>query len=219
MRKEIFTLATTYAVRALTYSTFLCFLLCIVACTKDNNKPSNPEPTPAAKQLSISNLKDLSSVQPVTIKDVGVIRGVVISDANSQNVDDNKVLFLQEGSNQDGMMLALQMDHNFKVNDSLEIEVSGLILTRLKGAVVMQNVPNSLVRKLGVGKITPRETSLSELQVNKADWEGSLVRIKACELISDNGKYNTTLTIRDGNTTVVTTIFEKATFNGQTNTW
>jgi hypothetical protein len=214
MREETFTLAMTRAVRYLICSTILFFLLSIGACTKDN-KPLNPKPTPAAKQLSISDLKNLSSAQPVTIKDVGVIRGVVISDGNSQNVDDNKVLFLQEGSNQEGIMLTLQMDHNFALNDSLEIYVSGLILTRLKGAAVLENVPNNLVKKLGVGKIAPRETSLSELQVNRADWEGSVVRIKACEFISDNGKYNTTLKIRDGNSTIVSKIFEKAKFNGQ----
>ncbi len=115
------------ALRSLSGLMFLISLLSLVACTKDNKEA--PKPTVSTKQLSISYLKDLSSAQSILIKDVGVIRGVVISDASSKNIDNDETLFLQDGTNQDGIMLTLQMDHSFsKLPNGFECSIKYLFL-------------------------------------------------------------------------------------------
>lgn len=197
----------------LTTLILLFFLCSMLSCKKDKTK--GQETKPFSKQVSITYLKDLITEQPVKIKDYSVIRGVVISDASSKNVENNKTLFLQEGTNQKGIKVQLQKDHNFALNDSLEIEIFDQTLTRLNGAVVLQDVPNNLVKNLGVGKILPRETSVRELEANKKDWEGSLIRIGICELISDNGKYSENMKIKDGKAILNSRIMKDASFIGQ----
>lgn len=187
----------------------------VIACTKDEKVQESQPPPPSVKTISITDLKALSTEASVKIGDVGLIRGVVISDADSKNIDNNKTLFLQEGTNQSGIMVTLQMDHHFALNDSLEIEISHQTLSSLNGAVVLQNLPNINIKKVGVGHIAPRETSINELKANKMDWEGSLVRIKACELITDNGKYSGNMKIRDGQATLASHVVKEAKFSDQ----
>jgi hypothetical protein len=191
----------------------LCFCVwCFSSCSKETNEITTPEVKPPLDQVTIAYLKDLSSTPLVTIKDSGVIRGVVISDAAAKNIDNAKTLFIQEGSGKEGLMLRLKTDHNFKVNDSLEVEILNQTLANENGAVVMQEVPNNLVKKVGIGKIIPRETSVIELKAHKIDWEGSLVRIKAAELLSASGNYGANTLIRDGQASISAQIFEAEQF-------
>lgn len=187
----------------------------IAACTKDKKEGIGPISNPSPKQVSIAYVKGLNTEQLVKINDSGVIRGVVISDAVSKNVDDNKTLFLQDGNGKNGIMVRLKTAHNFLLNDSLEINILGQMLTTLNGTVSLQDLPNDVVKKLGAGNIVPRETSVSELEANKVNWEGSLVRIKACELISENGNYSGNMKIRDGHSTMASSISEQAKFYGK----
>ncbi|WP_222538231.1 DUF5689 domain-containing protein [Pedobacter polysacchareus] len=206
----------TYTSHLITVSILLIFLSSIASCSKDKNKIPDLIPIPPdAKQISIAAIKALSTAELVKIKDESVIRGVVISDASSKNVDNNKTLFLQEGSGKSGIMIKLKTDHNFVLNDSLEIAVFDQMVTKLNGAIVLQDVANNLVKKLGFGKIIPRVTSVRELQANKKDWEGSLVRIAPCELTSDNGNYSGKMKIRDGKMTLASYVHEDAAFNSQ----
>lgn len=203
-----------HACRPIATSIMLIFLYSMVSCKKDKKIPEQ-ELSPPAKQILISYVKGLSTEQLVKIKDEGVIRGVVISDASSKNVDNNKTLFLQEGASGNGIMVKLQTDHNFALNDSLEINVFGQTIAKLNGAVVLQDLANDLVKKVGGGKIMPRETSVRELEAHKKDWEGSLIRISACQLVSDNGKYSGNLKITDGKARLASHIIEGAILNDQ----
>jgi hypothetical protein len=96
---------------------------CFKSFSKEKNEITTPEVKPPLDQVAIAYLKDLSSAPLVTIKHSGVIRGVVIADAAAKNIDNAKTLFIEEGSGQEGLMLRLKTNHNFKVNDSLEVEI------------------------------------------------------------------------------------------------
>ena len=139
----------------------------------------------------------------------------MISDTSSKNVDNNRTLFLQEGNGKSGLMIKLKTDHNFILNDSLEINIFDQTLTKLNGTVVLQDLANNLVKKVGVGHIIPRITTVRELQANKKDWEGSLIRVSPCELSSDNGNYSGKMKIRDGKVTLASYILADAVFNNQ----
>ncbi|MFD2286325.1 hypothetical protein GJU39_00190 [Pedobacter petrophilus] len=193
----------------------LIFMFSIVSCKKDEEKSPEPIPNPIANQITVAHLKSLITGQPVKIKEKGVIRGVVISDARSKNIDNEKTFFIQEGTGQSAIKVSLMANHSYAVNDSLEIEVLDQTLNSINGSVILQDLPNNLVKKLGVGKIIPRETSISELKANMLAWEGSLISIKACELLSTTGNYDNNLIFRDGQGTMAGLMAEKATFNGQ----
>ncbi len=202
------------ALHRVAFFSLLSFVFCIVSCKKEEKTPE-PIPVPVANQLTIAHLKSLVTGQPVKIKEKGVIRGVVISDSRSKNIDNEKTLFIQEGTGQSAIKVSLIANHNFAVNDSLEIDVLDQTLNSLNGSVILQDLQNNLVKKLGVGKIIPRETSISELKANMLAWEGSLIAIRACELFSTTGTYNNNLIIRDGQGTMAGIVAEKATLNGQ----
>lgn len=204
-----------HAGHPVTLSVLLIFIASLASCSKAKKEAQEFIPIPDAKQISISYLKALSTAEFIKIKDQGVIRGVVISDASSKNVDNNRTLFLQEGNGKSGLMIKLKTDHNFILNDSLEINIFDQTLAKLNGAVVLQDLANALVKKIGVGSIIPRITTVRALQANKKDWEGSLIRISPCELSSDNGNYSGKMKIRDGRLTLASYIMETAVFNSQ----
>lgn len=139
----------------------------MASCSKAKNEEQEFIPIPDAKQISIAYVKALSTAELIKIKDEGVIRGVVISDASSKNLENNRTLFLQEGNGKSGLMIELKAAHNFILNDSLEINIFDQTLTKLNGTVVLQDLANNLVKKVGVGHIIPRITTVRELQANK----------------------------------------------------
>ncbi|ALL06049.1 hypothetical protein AQ505_11435 [Pedobacter sp. PACM 27299] len=204
-----------YAGHPVTLSMLLIFIAIMASCSKAKNEEQEFIPIPDAKQISIAYVKALSTAELIKIKDEGVIRGVVISDASSKNLENNRTLFLQEGNGKSGLMIELKAAHNFILNDSLEINIFDQTLTKLNGTVVLQDLATNLVKKVGVGHIIPRITTVRELQANKKDWEGSLIRISPCELSSDNGNYSGKMKIRDGKVTLASYILADAVFNNQ----
>lgn len=204
-----------HAGQPITLSMLLIFIASMASCSKAKNEEQEFIPIPDAKQISIAYVKALSTAELIKIKDEGVIRGVVISDASSKNLENNRTLFLQEGNGKSGLMIELKAAHNFILNDSLEINIFDQTLTKLNGTVVLQDLANNLVKKVGVGHIIPRITTVRELQANKKDWEGSLIRVSPCELSSDNGNYSGKMKIRDGKVTLASYILADAVFNNQ----
>lgn len=204
-----------HAGHPVTISMLLIFIASMFSCSKAKKEDQVLTPIPDAKQISISYIKALSTEELIKIKEQGVIRGVVISDASSKNVDNNRTLFLQEGNGKSGLMIKLKTDHKFSLNDSLEIDIFDQTLAKLNGAVVLQDLDNGLVKKLGVGNIIPRISTVRELQANKKDWEGSLIRISPCELSSDNGNYSGKMKIRDGKLILASYIMQDAVFNNE----
>lgn len=204
-----------HAGHPVTLSMLLIFIASMASCSKAKNEEQEFIPIPDAKQISIAYVKALSTAELIKIKDEGVIRGVVISDASSKNLENNRTLFLQEGNGKSGLMIELKAAHNFTLNDSLEINIFDQTLTKLNGTVVLQDLANNLVKKVGVGHIIPRITTVRELQANKKDWEGSLIRVSPCELSSDNGNYSGKMKIRDGKVTLASYILADAVFNNQ----
>lgn len=144
-----------HAGHPVTLSVLLIFIASLASCSKAKKEAQEFIPIPDAKQISISYLKALSTAEFIKIKDQGVIRGVVISDASSKNVDNNRTLFLQEGNGKSGLMIKLKTDHNFILNDSLEINIFDQTLAKLNGAVVLQDLANALVKKQVLAALSP----------------------------------------------------------------
>ena len=112
-----------HAGHPVTLSMLLIFIASMASCSKAKNEEQEFIPITDAKQISIAYVKALSTAELIKIKDEGVIRGVVISDASSKNLENNRTLFLQEGNGKSGLMIELKAAHNFILNDSLEINI------------------------------------------------------------------------------------------------
>jgi len=88
--------------------TLLMILMTIIACKKKDGEPEPVDPLPIANRVSIAELKSSITDKAVKITTKGVIRGVVISDSYSKNVDNENTLFLQEGTGGVAIKVILQ---------------------------------------------------------------------------------------------------------------
>lgn len=162
--------------------------------------------------LSFADLKaKLTSGESVGLPKAIKIKGVVISDAGSRNIE-AKTVVLQEASDKGGIIVWFAADHGLNAGDEAEVEVSNLTLAKVNGELVIKDVPAENAVKTGTGAITPRETNTDDLIANKAAWNGTLVKLGAGAFIGGNGSYKGTLIYTDEKGTVKSTILTGAAF-------
>lgn len=179
------------------------------ACKKDNPEPKlTPVETVS---LSLEDLKKRSTGTISEANKIFKIKGIVISDKDTKNID-AKTIVLQEGNDKQGIVVNFAVNHNFSLGDELEIGVSNQKLEQVNGEIVLNAVPVDSASKKSTGTITPRTTTIADIKTNKALWNGTLVSIAANELTSTNGKYNGNLTIKDASGTITSLVSTGATF-------
>lgn len=153
----------------------------------------------------------LSAGESVTLPDAIKIKGAVISDIESKNIDAKKVV-LQEDNSKGGIILQFAENHNFIVGDEIEVIVSELTLAKVDGELTLIDIPAGNAEKIGNKTITPRETTISDVTANKEAWIGTLVKLGEGSFTGGDGKYSGTLEYADGSGSIQSTILEGATF-------
>lgn len=154
---------------------------------------------------------NLSAGESVTLPDAIKIKGAVISDNEGKNIDD-KTVVLQEDNNKGGIVLQFTENHNFIVGDEIEVIVSELTLAKVNGELTLIDIPAGNAEKTGNKTITPRETTISDVTVNKEAWAGTLVKLGAGSFTGGDGKYSGTLEYADASGAIKSTILEGAAF-------
>jgi hypothetical protein len=184
--------------------------------------PPPPPPTPVL--TSIADVKESFYVDgEATAPSGAFIRGVVISDYTNANLN-NQNLFIQDPSG--AICVRLTTSHTFQLGDSLQINVSDQSIGEFNGLLQIgssSSVPFSNAIKIGIGAISPRVTTLSQLTANMAtatdSWESSLVKITGVTISGGSGVYNagnSGLTLTDASGTFILYTANSATF-GSTN--
>lgn len=155
--------------------------------------------------INIADLKaKLTSGESVTLPKAIKVKGAVISDADSKNVD-SKTLVLQEDNDKGGIIIKFAGNHTLKVGDEAEVTVSKLTLAKENGELVVKDVPVANALKTGSKAITPRETTAAEVIANKDAWNGTLVKLGAGIFIGGSGSYTGTISYDNGTATVKST--------------
>ena len=127
------------------------------------------------------------------------IRGVVISDRTSENLDGRNV-FIQDASA--GIVVRFQSDHTFNLGDEVEVVVSNQELSEFRGLMQVNGVPNEFSVSMGAGTLpTPREATVQEILNNAEAWESTLVMIKGANL-SGNTVFSGSVNVSDGTGTI-----------------
>lgn len=127
------------------------------------------------------------------------IRGVVISDKDAGNVDARN-LFIQDETA--GIVVRFQNDHNFALNEEIEVVVSGQELSEFNGLMQVNFVNNELASSQGSGTSpTPREATVNEVLANLEAWESTLVEIKEVS-ITGGGTFAGAKDVNDGSGTI-----------------
>lgn len=183
------------------------------ACDKKDDP--DPEPAPAEViSISIEDLKKLSTATSVTIPDGRKIKGIVISDAASKNIDAESIV-LQEAADKPGIIVNFDAGHSFALGDEVEIDISKQALEQVNGEIALQHIPVAGAAKKGTGSITARETTTADIMANKTAWNGTLVSITATELTSTDGKYKGNLTVKDASGSLASAVMAGAAFENE----
>jgi endo-1,4-beta-xylanase len=168
--------------------------------------------TKAVVLITFEQLKaNLPLGESVTLPDDIKIKGVVISDSESKNID-AKTIVLQEDNGKGGIVAQFIENHSLSGGDEVEITVSKLILARVNGELTLKDIPAGNAGKVGNKTITPRETTVAEIIANKESRTGTLVKLGMGSFTGGNGKYIGTLEYVDATGSIKSAVLERATF-------
>ncbi|MEE9437739.1 MAG: DUF5689 domain-containing protein, partial [Saprospiraceae bacterium] len=124
----------------------------------------------------------------------GFIKGIVISDRNTGQVNSQNV-FLQNG--EDGILIRFSADHNYNLGDELQITVTDRELSEFKTLLQINNVPSFNVILLGNTDLpTPKELKVSDILADNNTYESTRVLIKGVTL--NGGTFSGNVAIDDG---------------------
>ena len=149
--------------------------------------------------ISIADIRGLYSGSEVTIPDERKIKGVVISERNSGNVDGRNMV-LQDGNA--GVVVRFQDFHSFDLGDEVEVVVSNQTISDYNGLIQIANIPNANASSVGAGTLpTPTVVTTADLNASIGTYESTLVRINMAT-ISGAGTLAGTLTVSDASGSV-----------------
>jgi DNA/RNA endonuclease YhcR with UshA esterase domain len=137
------------------------------------------------------------------------IKGTVISDRANKNLN-NRNLYLQDASG--GIVVRFEAEHCFELGDEIEVVVSGEELSEFNKLLQVNNVPLNNATLLSTGKsVSPRNTTIAEINANYNVWESTLVKI-ANVTLSGGPNYSGTRTLTDATGNIVMFTSSAATF-------
>lgn len=133
------------------------------------------------------------------------IKGVVIS-SYATNMITSKNLYIQDGTA--AIQVRFTANNTFAVGTEIEINISDAEISTFSGVLQLNNVPNGNASAVGTGSITPRTTTVADINANYDTWEGQLVTITGAT-ITGSGIYsgNNTITDATGTITLFTSSF------------
>lgn len=138
---------------------------------------------------TVEDVRDLYKGNDVVISKADLlgaekIRGVVISNPDSGNVKAGWVVIQNtQRSKTRGIILALENASEYKMGDSLMIDVVGATLTKAEGALQIKNLAGNAITKTSTGNvISPLSTSSYSINIKPSDYESTLVQIKGANV-------------------------------------
>lgn len=100
------------------------------------------------------------------------IKGIIVS--NTQN-EANGNYRIQDASGY-GIQLRFPTNNpNFALNDSVKVDISGLTVALFNGDLQITNIANS--EKAGIGSVTPRTTTVTQIAANLNNWASTVVKL------------------------------------------
>jgi len=127
-----------------------------------------------ADPLSLQNIKALYKDADITLPE-SKISGVVITDIDNGNHVPGYIVIQNQAQ---GMALELSTANQYKMGDSVVVDVTGKLLTRYNGWLQIRNVDADKVRKVTTNRnVAARAVSVSNLYNNLDKYENTLVQV------------------------------------------
>ncbi|MEM8583079.1 MAG: DUF5689 domain-containing protein [Bacteroidota bacterium] len=159
--------------------------------------------------ISISELRDQFSGATTSVSTNTKIRGVVISDRTTENINFQNI-FLQDGDA--GIVIRFTSGHDFDLGEEIEVVISDLELSEFRGLLQVNNVPVENAVSQGSGTLPePRLVDLSDVTAAPNDYESTLIRVEGATL-SGGATLGGNLDVSDGTATIPMFTFNSASF-------
>lgn len=158
--------------------------------------------------VDIKNVRDLftsgSTVGPASSK----IKGVVISDRSTGNVDGRNI-YIQDATG--GIVVRFTATHTFNLGDLVEVNIAGQEMSEFNGLLQI-NTANERALSVGLGTLpTPRTATVAEINANQEAWESTLVKVVDATL-TGGATYAGTRQVVDATGSIVLFTRTQATF-------
>jgi hypothetical protein len=145
--------------------------------------------------MTIRELRDAFEGGAVEGPSEKKIRGVVISDNASGNFD-GRNMTIQDATG--GITVRFQDNHNFILNEEVEVIVSGQELSEFNGLLQVDFISNSLASSVATNvAVSPREATVNDIVENAELWESTLVKISNATF-SGGSTFSSVNTVSDG---------------------
>jgi hypothetical protein len=146
--------------------------------------------------LTIAQVRNLYTGASLNIPAGKKILGVIISDRANSNLTSRNAHILDSEGN--GIVLRFTANHNFNMGDRVQVDISGIELSRFNGLLQLNDIPNAKAIKVGDGIIPdPLNVTINNITGNIAFYESKLVRISNVTITGSPGTYSGTKTITD----------------------
>lgn len=142
----------------------------------------------AVPEMSIADLRAEWTGAVKTLTDKKKIVGVVITDLVGGNNGSLKNLTIASTDNNAGIMIRFTANHSYNMGDKIEISLEGLELNQYGLAIQLNNVPLIKSQKIGTGTITPKVTTIANVNANYASFESTVVTVTGT-VTSPNGMW------------------------------
>lgn len=165
-----------------------------------NRQPIGPTGADPAALMNTAELRALFTGSTTAAPNGKKITGIVISDRSTGNLNGQNI-YLQQGNGKAGICVRFTAAHSFNLGDSIDVEVSGQEISEFRGLLQVNNVPLSYASLVASGKsITPRTTTIADINTNYEAWESTLVQITGITSITggSNGTWSGSVTISSG---------------------
>ncbi len=133
--------------------------------------------------ITIKSVRDMFANGQTIMSDKVKIKGVVISDIENKNLPGKNMVIQDETA---GIAIRFVANHDFNLNDEVEIVVSNLETSEYKNLLQFNNVEIEAATVVGTGSITPRTATVQEILDNADAWESTLVYVKDAGISGGN---------------------------------
>jgi len=196
--------------RIFTQSILLVLVMAFWSCSDDIKIPDNL----FSKPQSITGLRKVQIKDNLRFGETA-IKGIVISDPASRNIEDGIVIVQQEGKE---VAIVLELDgstEQYSLGAEVELNMENAKLSFIDGELTVTNLPASQVKITGKRlAIAPKITNLPTILANAEYWGPILIKLEKVDISGGNsGMLSGELTLDDGIGTVFSTIHPDADFS------
>lgn len=145
--------------------------------------------------MTIAEVRALHTGSDTNVPAGKKIIGIIITDRANSNITSRNAHILDSEGN--GIALRFTANHNFNMGDRVQIDISGVELSRFNGLLQLNDIPNAKAVKVGDGTIpAPLGVTIQTINNNIGFYESKLVRISNVT-ISGTGTFSFNNTITD----------------------